>query len=766
MAERPIRILLVDDHALFRQGLRQLLATTEDLVVVGEAASGSEALELAGTLAPDIVLMDIAMPDLDGIAATAALHQRFPQVRVVMLTMYDATTHGEAARAAGAVAYVVKSSRPDELFQAIRSAANGSGPTRPAEPLRPLAPATTDEADRLAHLERRLRWLEEQFAALAARSSAPALPPNGRSEERTAAVSAEAKPSPQPPDRPAAEHAPPAPAATSAAPVTVPSRRRATLPVARRLLPLWLGAIVALAALMTIVVLRPSLAGPVAPWITLASTLLASWLLLALALPGRSRPTQAHVALLLAIGLVLAWSLAVTHLDTGLPRGAVTTGILGVSLPALALAWRRDFLLAAALALAATARAPALEALLPPVSSVAWITALVLAATLLVRRTLQASRTEVAWEWLPLAPLAAGIPSLIVAGHTGDRLTLLVLSMPWVATFPSWWWGVRTGRSVTLPVTGAALLALGTFGWLLRAAPPATQAASSVVFALCAAVLALLLWRAAPDASVSRRPVAVAAALAAAGLLFASTRHPEPILAPLTWLALAVVLASSGHQRIGWHWAALALFLAGCFASLRIVLSPPGLERFALLLAVLTLATTSGVVRPPRSWGYVVGWLTAGTTTLAALLMATVDGLLELAALSLLAVGAVSLARLHVIRYRPARPAWFWLPAALAGLLALARALAGPLSPARLGLVLAPAIPATSEPVIAASILIAAALAIGRLLGRRWRWAAIAAALLLVAYTLPAVIPDAALVVSWLALAIALIHALGGRPWR
>jgi len=766
MAERPIRILLVDDHALFRQGLRQLLATTEDLVVVGEAASGSEALELARTLAPDIVLMDIAMPDLDGIAATAALHERFPNLRIVMLTMYDATTHGEAARAAGAVAYVVKSSRPDELFQAIRSAANGSGPTRPAEPLRSLAPATTDEADRLAHLERRLRWLEEQFAALATRTSLPALQPNGSSAEQATAVPSEAEPSPQPPAQPAAEHAPPAPAATSAAPVPVPSGHRATPPIARPFLPLWLGAIVALTALAVIVTFQPNLAGRFAPWVSLASTLLASGLLIGFALRARTRPTQAHVALLVALGMVATWSFAVSRLGPAVPRGAMTASVLVVTLPTLALACRRDFLLAAALALAATAGAPALEALLPPAFSVAWITALVLATTLLVRRTLQASRTEVAWEWLPLAPLAAGMPALVATGEASDMPVLLALGVPWLATFPGWFWGTRSGRAVAVPMAGTALLALGTVGWLLRSAAATTQAAGAVVFAGLSALLALLLWQARPHATASQTSAEVAAGFATASLAFAAARHPEPVLKPITWLALAIVLAGSGRWRRGWQRAALVLFLAGCFASFAIASPTLGLPRFALLLTVLALATASGAALVLRPWWSVVTWLTAGTLTLGIVLVEATSGLVELAGLSSLAVGAVSLARLHVTRYRPARPAWFWLPAALAGLLALARALAGPLSPARLGLVLEPAIPATSEPVIAASILIAAALAIGRLLGRRWRWAAIAAALLLVAYTLPAVIPDAALVVSWLALAIALIHALGGRPWR
>ena len=93
----------------------------------------------------------------------------------------------------------------------------------------------------------------------------------------------------------------------------------------------------------------------------------------------------------------------------------------------------------------------------------------------------------------------------------------------------------------------------------------------------------------------------------------------------------------------------------------------------------------------------------------------------------------------------------------------MAGARTGPLSPGRLGIALQPTVPATSEPVIAASLLVAAALAAGRLLGRRWRWAAIAIALLLIAYVLPAIVPDAALVLSWSALAVALVHALGIR---
>lgn len=128
MSNRPIRILVVDGHALFRQGLRQLLAIIDDLIVVGEAASGSEAVELVSRLAPDVVLMDIAMPDLDRIAAAEILRQRYPEIRIVTLTMYDVATHGAAARAVGARAYVVKSSRPEELFHIIRTAANGASP--------------------------------------------------------------------------------------------------------------------------------------------------------------------------------------------------------------------------------------------------------------------------------------------------------------------------------------------------------------------------------------------------------------------------------------------------------------------------------------------------------------------------------------------------------------------------------------------------------------------------------------------------------------
>src|SRR5918998_2999224 len=85
---RPIRVLLADDHAVFRQGLRQLLELDDDLAVVGEAATGEEAQALVRELRPDVVLMDINMPDLDGIAATQAIRAARPQTQVIMLTMY------------------------------------------------------------------------------------------------------------------------------------------------------------------------------------------------------------------------------------------------------------------------------------------------------------------------------------------------------------------------------------------------------------------------------------------------------------------------------------------------------------------------------------------------------------------------------------------------------------------------------------------------------------------------------------------------------
>jgi hypothetical protein len=113
----------------------------------------------------------------------------------------------------------------------------------------------------------------------------------------------------------------------------------------------------------------------------------------------------------------------------------------------------------------------------------------------------------------------------------------------------------------------------------------------------------------------------------------------------------------------------------------------------------------------------------------------------EIAALSGLALGTLVVTRCIVPRLDHPTGAWVWLPTFGASASALASALTGPLSPGRLGIALQPAVSATSEPVIAASMLVAAALAAGRLLGRRWRWAAIAIALLLIAYVLPAVVP-------------------------
>lgn len=120
-----IRILLVDDHSVVRQGLRMFLSLDPDLEVVGEAANGAEALRLAHELKPDVVLMDLLMPVMDGIAATAAIRQELPDTEVIALTsvLEDASVTG--AVRAGAIGYLLKDTQAEELVRAIRAAANG-----------------------------------------------------------------------------------------------------------------------------------------------------------------------------------------------------------------------------------------------------------------------------------------------------------------------------------------------------------------------------------------------------------------------------------------------------------------------------------------------------------------------------------------------------------------------------------------------------------------------------------------------------------------
>lgn len=120
-----IRILVVDDHGVVRQGLRMYLALDPELEVVGEAANGAEALSTAHELKPDVVLMDLLMPVMDGIAATEAIRRELPDVEVIALTsvLEDRAVYG--AMRAGAIGYLLKDTRADELCQAIKAAAAG-----------------------------------------------------------------------------------------------------------------------------------------------------------------------------------------------------------------------------------------------------------------------------------------------------------------------------------------------------------------------------------------------------------------------------------------------------------------------------------------------------------------------------------------------------------------------------------------------------------------------------------------------------------------
>jgi DNA-binding NarL/FixJ family response regulator len=126
-----IRILLTDDQQLVRAGLRMLCDTTADIEVVGEAASGAEACRLVERLAPDVVLMDLHMPGMDGITATARILAARPATRILVLTTFDDDEHLYPALSAGAQGFLGKDAPPEQLLDAIRRTAAGESPFSP-----------------------------------------------------------------------------------------------------------------------------------------------------------------------------------------------------------------------------------------------------------------------------------------------------------------------------------------------------------------------------------------------------------------------------------------------------------------------------------------------------------------------------------------------------------------------------------------------------------------------------------------------------------
>ncbi len=126
-----IRVLLAEDHTLVRAGLERLLATAGDIEVVGAAANGREAVELAAATRPDVVLMDLSMPELDGVQATRAIVAADREAQVVVLTSLAEPERILAALDAGAVGYLLKDAEPEEVVAGIRAAARGESPLAP-----------------------------------------------------------------------------------------------------------------------------------------------------------------------------------------------------------------------------------------------------------------------------------------------------------------------------------------------------------------------------------------------------------------------------------------------------------------------------------------------------------------------------------------------------------------------------------------------------------------------------------------------------------
>lgn len=131
MEKKPIKILLADDHTLFRQGLQRIFALEEDMVIAGEAGDGEAVVELAQSLHPDVVIMDINMPKLNGVEATRAIKRRYPEIKILILSIHDDEEYVFETIRAGANGYLLKDVEAEMLVDAIRKMVEGASFVHP-----------------------------------------------------------------------------------------------------------------------------------------------------------------------------------------------------------------------------------------------------------------------------------------------------------------------------------------------------------------------------------------------------------------------------------------------------------------------------------------------------------------------------------------------------------------------------------------------------------------------------------------------------------
>ena len=158
---KPIGVMIVDDHAMVRKGLAAFLKTEPGIDLVGEARDGREAIEYCDQLKPNVILMDLIMPDLGGVAATRTIHQRWPNVQVIALTSFQEKELVQDALQAGAIGYLLKNVSGDELCEAIRQAYGGR-PTLAPEAVQALIQPPSEAESMAADLTRR----EQEVLAL------------------------------------------------------------------------------------------------------------------------------------------------------------------------------------------------------------------------------------------------------------------------------------------------------------------------------------------------------------------------------------------------------------------------------------------------------------------------------------------------------------------------------------------------------------------------------------------------------------------------